>query len=1745
MKNLRKEKTTKAIAARLAVLFITLAMLFTSMPFGLLTYANEAEDAQAATEQSTDAASQTQTEPKDKAEEEPKQDSKEESKKGEPKNNAPKEDAKNATKDNAENEDPDKGVLEVSSPVGSYTVDFYFTAEDGTETEYHLKGGTSIMLSELFEKLGIDRNTADIKETVFTDNELVRFEKVGDDYKVISLKPFNTEESLTITFEDDEVIVLRVEDATAWNNVTWEIDSQGTLTIKPTNPSQTAKISRSVRDNTSNFARKDDWPWNTQRNDIKKVVIQSEIDAWGNTDLKYMFADCKNLTEVDLSGLKKGNFRNLDYMFYGCSNLVKVTGLDKLGSSSSATMGYMFQNCSKLTTLTGIGNMTVTNVEQMQRMFSGCKSLTQLDLSGWKNPGKVHNMNNMFRESGLTTITMPGSEFQTRNDSLMESMFQDCTSLTNVNFGTADNHMDVTKAKIMTNMFKGCTALETLDVSTFGELTNIVNMDGFVNGCTKLKTLNIDNLDNSRIGPTSNRGHTSSDPDASTTGASDFGRMLDIHTCTALETLSAKDSNVWMCFNNRGTPSKEYYLAANENETYYFTDKEMKFVPDAKPTVTVTIDSNRDYIDLITDRDGTNVPKTTPVQNPLPDASTNINIVNGDLNTNGAGKLAPGVYTITKNARKEPAEPDMCDTYYRIAYIGEVPYKVEGITSNDSDLVMVEGSANTYINTRNRAWTETENYTIDRTTKPIKVIYENAAIDMNGRRYDVVITITKITFKEVGRVPTEPVSRVPHDENDYVPTNRMYYRPILQANKSDGLQFHNYVWTGEPTEPWNKTNCLSKGSGTDIEFTISIDGAPNDTSFVFKGEDLDVPYGQSWHNSTRDACLDYLPVKDNLYNDDGEGFDLLSGNVLSTLQFSEHTGLVLVDDNHVMSTGSDPDTTWSEFTVKADAQGSNYRWTSGISCTSYALRNTKAQNAGKISLQPKVVKELINGTLGADQFKFELKQVAKDPQSAPNPTNNDQTKTNATDGTVTFDLMKFGENEEYFPGADSRTGEHNTYKYTYSVKEIIPDDAETVGSYKVKDGIIYDTSEHTVTIVIKTPENETEMIRGIKAEIYVDKTPGEGVSPDKTYWHREKACVDCSNGTPTEIEADKWYDEDGVEIQDPNPIPLSKLEFKNKKIDPVELKIPVQKILQGRSWKDTDEFAAGLVLVTNDAPMPDNPQIIGDGRKLSEVVINNEDTPVKNDDDKIIGYKDTFKPITYTLNDLGKTYEYDVRELMPSESSAAPIPGVTYDTGEYNVKVKITLDETDPDDPKLVATAEYKGKDGEVTISSFTNIYDAEETDYKMEAVKDFWDVSKEEEIQLEAGEFTFAVKPIGENAAIAPMPAGYEGSGADRRYYKTNERDGDIEFEGDPGQIKDGMVFNYKALLDAGVDDAALHSDKGVDFEYVIYEIIPGTKEGIAKGKKLSSKETLVNNEDGTYSVIGDDEETVYDGVHHTRKITVKVIQGDAMATGETVTIEGQSYAVYKDFKKVEYYEKDGKAYKRSDNTLYAPDLETLDVEGHPDDHKACYYISEKGGKTEEVPMSKVAGYDPTRHHFKVNEHGEPVQGAPIFINYRFDQKYVDLKVKKVWDDGNDSDKIRPKSITMTITSDEGDYKPKDLVVKGSSWTASEKLPVWEFDIKTEKLKKITYSVKEAKVPKGYIATYSPSPSSITLDPTTGEYNMTVTNKHVPEKDPGDDDVRGTNTGDRNNMAIWIALLAAAVVAVVAVIIRRRRRDG
>ncbi|MBP3894039.1 MAG: hypothetical protein J6D34_08370, partial [Atopobiaceae bacterium] len=89
----------------------------------------------------------------------------------------------------------------------SYTVDFTY---DGYT--YKLEGDGSIMLSEILAALGIDVNMADIANVEFTNYDLLAFEKQGDDWKITSLKSFDTPEKLTITLQNGDKYEIGVTD---------------------------------------------------------------------------------------------------------------------------------------------------------------------------------------------------------------------------------------------------------------------------------------------------------------------------------------------------------------------------------------------------------------------------------------------------------------------------------------------------------------------------------------------------------------------------------------------------------------------------------------------------------------------------------------------------------------------------------------------------------------------------------------------------------------------------------------------------------------------------------------------------------------------------------------------------------------------------------------------------------------------------------------------------------------------------------------------------------------------------------------------------------------------------------------------------------------------------------------------------------------------------------------------------------------------------------------------------------------------------------------------------------------------------------------------------------------------------------------------------------------------------------------------------------------------------------------------
>ncbi len=106
----------------------------------------------------------------------------------------------------------DNGQLEFtlsdfSDIVASYTVDFEYNG-----IQYKMPGGEAIKLSEVFEKLHIDETILGNETVTFTDYSLLAIENIGEDWRIYSLKPFDTTEMLTIRMANGNLYELVVTD---------------------------------------------------------------------------------------------------------------------------------------------------------------------------------------------------------------------------------------------------------------------------------------------------------------------------------------------------------------------------------------------------------------------------------------------------------------------------------------------------------------------------------------------------------------------------------------------------------------------------------------------------------------------------------------------------------------------------------------------------------------------------------------------------------------------------------------------------------------------------------------------------------------------------------------------------------------------------------------------------------------------------------------------------------------------------------------------------------------------------------------------------------------------------------------------------------------------------------------------------------------------------------------------------------------------------------------------------------------------------------------------------------------------------------------------------------------------------------------------------------------------------------------------------------------------------------------------
>lgn len=146
------------------------------------------------------------------------------------------------------------------------------------------------------------------------------------------------------------------------------------------------------------------------------VPSGTEDAVWDDTDVngEEIPKFYRTGTEVIIAGNGSGKIMaapNSAGMFYQFRALETIENLELLDTSNVRNMKYMFRECIELTNL-DVSHFDTSKVIDMNGMFGECRRLTSLDISNF-DTSKVTNMSRMFRNCAALTTIYVGDKWST------------------------------------------------------------------------------------------------------------------------------------------------------------------------------------------------------------------------------------------------------------------------------------------------------------------------------------------------------------------------------------------------------------------------------------------------------------------------------------------------------------------------------------------------------------------------------------------------------------------------------------------------------------------------------------------------------------------------------------------------------------------------------------------------------------------------------------------------------------------------------------------------------------------------------------------------------------------------------------------------------------------------------------------------------------------------------------------------------------------------------------------------------------------------------------------------------------------------------------------------------------------------------------------------------------------------------------------------------------------------------------
>lgn len=291
------------------------------------------------------------------------------------------------------------------------------------------------------------------------------------------------------------------------------------------------------------------------------------------------------------------------------------------------------------------------------------------------------------------------------------------------------------------------------------------------------------------------------------------------------------------------------------------------------------------------------------------------------------------------------------------------------------------------------------------------------------------------------------------------------------------------------------------------------------------------------------------------------------------------------------------------------------------------------------------------------------------------------------------------------------------------------------------------------------------------------------------------------------------------------------------------------------------------------------------------------------------------------------------------------------------------------------------------------------------------------------------------------------------------------LEFIGLPTDIyaKDGTGSDMYEVEEVYAPAGYEKSDKTLTFKG---EVINDTKENLIHDVKAEN-----NTDNDTTSYLHDSDTLVNQKLDY---IALKKIWDDHDDAAKIRPVSITIKATNNDTKEVKTY------------TLTKDNNWTMFTDIKKDDH-------DKWKFTEDVPK----GYTLTSTHW------DDAMYVVSFTNFHDNPEFVDINVKKVWEDSDNGDNIRPVSITAQLYRNDESYLDAIVLNESNNWsdnTAYRNLEKYDkagqpydYEIKEEVFDGLTGDAKT-----GYVDSYETNET--TDDNGTTTKNIIITNTHTPD---------------------------------------------